>query len=169
MGGRDPWRCGFLQFQKLDSAKWPQLRSSCALITKWCQISLVGHVVIYSRLTISQVLPATQERGLSKSSLFNFLQYYTHVLLVYWCSYWMVIKMSWNCSCIYNRDLYQYICQWNKSRRTAISVLILLAGKFKFVLGIESITKSGISTLVPISRWAVVSREAKKKQHACAY
>ena len=34
------------------------------------------------------------KKGLSKSRLFNFWQYYTHALLVYWSSYWMMLKSA---------------------------------------------------------------------------
>ena len=40
-------------------------------------------------------------KGLSKDRLFNILLYYTHILLVYWCSYQITMKsVSWNCVCI---------------------------------------------------------------------
>ena len=58
-------------------------------------ISLANHLVIYSRLTIYQVPPATQERALSKSRLFNFLQDYTHVLLVYWKLFMYIQHPFW--------------------------------------------------------------------------
>ena len=96
MGWWGPQNGGFLQFQKPDNPKWPQLRFSCTLVNTKCQhlILLASHVVINSKLVVCQVPPepfkhhpSTQNvrqaraRGLSKSRLSNALQYYTDVLL----------------------------------------------------------------------------------------
>ena len=79
--GGELWNGGFFQFQKLDTTKWPQLRSFCALIiTKWCQILLNITSELCGDLLQVDCHVKSHQRfkiliGLSKSRLFNFLQY----------------------------------------------------------------------------------------------
>ena len=63
-GGGEPYSSGFLWFQNVDTAKWPQLRCELSLCSNHHKIMLnqqlillVSHVVIYSRLVVYQVPP----------------------------------------------------------------------------------------------------------------
>ena len=55
-----------------------------------CQVS-PGQFKDYLSILRCQI---GSKKGLSKSRLFNFWQYYTHALLVYWSSYWMMLKSA---------------------------------------------------------------------------